>query len=202
MTVAREVADGSVLASAMAAVEHVIIGIDVWPLKNPGIHAEVACHVEVATGRARAITGKSYPTLSQQGELVRQPDLSSHVIRLGAERVAVLVCHDLAAWSPRGNAVAKGIRADTWQQMQSVVTAGRPTLAVHLPHTLDTSATWSPAWSRFVERAGSQLRGTSSAICYLDRWWNPVSSPPGAMLLDRTGRGERAIDVLVTAADA
>ena len=116
---------------------------------------------------------------------------------IGDERVAVLVCHDLAAWSPRGNAVAKGTRKHAWQAMQAAVESGRPTLAVQLPHTVSTAATWRPAWSRFTARSGGSLRSGTSAIRHLDRWWDPIETPPDEKLLARTGVGARSLDILV-----
>jgi hypothetical protein len=56
--------------------------------------------------------------------LIRNLDVASHVVRIGDERVAVRVCHDLAAWSPRGNAVAKGGRAEAWEGMQAAAPGG------------------------------------------------------------------------------
>ena len=83
--------------------------------------------------------------------------------------------------------------------MQAAITIERPTLAVHLTHTLDTARTWSAAWSRFDERSGGALRSATSAIPHLDRYWNPHSSPPDAVLLDGTRRGQRSIDIIVSA---
>jgi hypothetical protein len=75
--------------------------------------------------------------------------------------------------------------------MQDAVAPRRPTLAVHLPHTLDdTMQTWREAWPRFEERGG-QLRSATSAIRHLDRYWNPHSSPVDERLLAGTGRGQR-----------
>ena len=154
--------------------------------------------MDIATGEIVAVTGKTYPNTAQQNDLIRDPATASHVIAIGDERVAVLVCHDLAAWSPRGNAVAKRDRAETWQAMQAAVKAPAPTLAVQLPHTVSTAGTWASAWSRFEARSGGVLRSGTSAIRHLDKDWQVVVPPPDAKLLAGTGRGERAIDVIVT----
>jgi hypothetical protein len=198
--VVRELVTPEIRALALGAVGHMIVGVDVWPARPLDAHAETASLYDVAADKVIPITGKSYPNTSQQDDLIRDPDIGSHVIVIGDERVAVLVCHDLAAWSPRGNAVAKGVRAATWEAMQAAVAAERPTLAVQLPHTVDTPATWRAAWSRFVDRSGGALRSGTSAIRHLDRDWHAISAPPDARLLAGTGRGDRAIDVFVTEA--
>lgn len=196
--VMRELMAPDVIALASGTVAHILIGVDVWPTPHREPHAEIACHVDVESGEIVAVTGKSYPNTQQQDGLIRDPDVGSHVITVGNERVAVLVCHDLAAWSPRGNAVAKGVRQKAWQAMQDAVETGRPTLAVQLPHTVSAAATWRPAWSRFVERSGGSLRSGTSAIRHLDRWWQPIETPPDDKLLARTGVGTPALDILVT----
>ena len=195
---ARELVSSDVRSLAQGRIAHLILGIDVWPTPEREPHGEVACHVDIASGGIRAITGKTYPTTAQQAGLVRDGDVGGHVLALGDERLAVLVCHDLAAWSPRGNAVATGTRQEVWQAMQDAVASARPTLAVHLAHTLDTPRTWGAAWSRFEARSGGQLRSGTSAIRHLDRRWKPLASPPDEHLLARTGRGRRAVDILVT----
>ena len=194
---ARELVTPEVLAAATGAADHLVLGIDVWPTPHREPHAETAVHVDVATGAVRALTGKSYPTTGQQDDLIRNPRPSTHVAEIGGERLAVLVCHDLAAWSPRGNAVAGGARADAWHAMQEAVSAGRPTLAVQLPHTVDKAGTWRAAWSRFRDLAGPQLAAGTTAIRHLDQSYQGVATPVGTGLLAGTGTGTRAVDVVV-----
>jgi len=185
----RDLADG--------VVDHLILGIDVWPAGYPGPYGEVALLYDVETDAIRPVTGKSYPNTGQQDVLIRNPDATNHVVQIGDERVAILVCHDLAAWSPRGNAVAKGARADVWQAMRESVTAARPTLAVQLPHTVDNPRTWTAAWSAFGRDAGPGLKGGTTAIRHLNRWYDPVPGPVAASLLAGTGWGQRVLDVVV-----
>jgi hypothetical protein len=143
------------------------------------------------------VTGKSYPTTGQQHDLIRNVDVSNHLIEIGDERLAILVCHDLAAWSPRGNAAAGGIRATTWADMQAAVSAAAPTLAVQMPHTVNNARTWLAAWSTFGRLAGATLRSGTTAIRHLDQGYNAVAGPFDTHLLDGTGWGERVIDVVV-----
>jgi hypothetical protein len=183
---------------AAGTIEHLIVGVDVWPTPDKEPLAETACLYAVGTGEVRPITGKSYPNSPQENDLIRNRNVGSHVVEVGGERVAVLVCHDLAAWSPRGNAVAKGDRASVWQAMQAEITAGRPTLAVQLPHTVNTAGTWRAAWSRFDQRSGGAFRSGTTAIRHLDKNWHKVATPPDTKLLAGTCRGDRAVDVIVS----
>jgi hypothetical protein len=116
--VARKLVTPEVRTLAQGLVGHVIVGIDVWPTPHREPHAETA------TGAVVPVTGKTYPNTAQQDDLIRNLDVASHVVRIGDERVAVRVCHDLAAWSPRGNAVAKGGRAEAWEGMQAAAPGG------------------------------------------------------------------------------
>lgn len=196
-TVAGELVSSNVRELARETVGHLIIGVDVWPTDDREPHAEVACLYDVDAGSVSPVTGKSYPNTAQQGDLIRNPDVASHLIEIDGRTIAVLVCHDLAAWSPRGNAVAKGVRATTWRGMQDAVAAKRPTLAIQLPHTVDTAATWRGAWSRFAERSGGRLTSATTAIRHLDRSYKPVPGPIDPRFLGQTGRGERVVDILV-----
>jgi hypothetical protein len=182
---------------AGGTVDDLILGIDVWPTNSREPHAEIACRFDVAAGTATMITGKTYPTTSQQDVLIRDPDAGSHVVQIGDETVAVLVCFDLAAWNPRGNAVATGIRAVTWRAMQEAVTAARPTLAVHLPHTVDNPRTWTTSWAVLGRTAGGRLRAGTTAVRHLDRDYRPVAGPIDPGLLSGTGIGAPVVDVIV-----
>jgi hypothetical protein len=197
LVAAQELVTPDVLAVAAGSVDHLVLGIDVWPTPHREPHAETAVHVDFSTGTSRLVTGKTYPTTAQQSELVRQPDPATHVTVIGDERVAVLVCHDLAAWSPRGNAVAAGDRANAWRAMQSAVTAGRPTIAVQLPHTVDKAGTWRAAWSRFAALAGPQFVAGTTAIRHLDQGYGRIAMAVGPTLLAGTGAGSRVVDVVV-----
>ena len=195
--VARSLANTDIVAAAAGVANHLIVGIDVWPTARREPHAETAILVNLATGAARPLTGKTYPTTGQQDDLIRNPDPATHVAEIGTERVAVLVCHDLAAWSPRGNAVAQGARAGAWRAMQTAVSASRPTLAVQLPHTVDKTGTWHAAWLRFASLAGPDFAVGTTAIRHLDQGYRPVDRPVDAALLAGTGVGRRVVDIVV-----
>ena len=129
--------------------------------------------------------------------MVRNADLENHFVEIGHERVAILVCHDLAVWSPRGNATRKGTRAKVGRAFDAALIAARPTRVLHLPHTLDKEETWRDAWSRLERSAGSELRSTTSSIRYLTKGWKTPVAGLDARLLEVTSSGERAIDIVV-----
>jgi hypothetical protein len=196
-SVATELMTPDLCELALEVVDHIVLGIDVWPTDDPELHGEVACLYDVQTGAVRPVTGKSYPTTGQQRDLIRNPGAQSHVIEVGDERLAILVCFDLAAWSPRANANAKGIRAGTWQAMQEAVSKSRPTLAVQLPHTVSNSRTWTAAWAAFERNAGPEFRAGTTAIRHLDQQYKPVPGPFDPTLLEGSGTGERVVDIVV-----
>ena len=195
--VTADLVTGNVRELARGVVDHFIIGIDVWPTAANKSYGETACHYDVEAGTVRVITGKSYPNTGQQDDLIRNPDLSSHVVDVGGERLAVLVCHDLAAWHPRGKKFSRGVRAETWKAMRAAMTDARPTLAVQLPHTVRTVRTWAPAWSSFAKLAGGSLRAGTTAIRHLDQGYHAVDEALDERLLRGSGWGARVVDIVV-----
>ena len=109
---ARELVSSDVRSLAHGNVAHLVLGIDVWPTGGGELHGEVACHADIDSGAVQAVTGKTYPTGAQEAHLIREADASSHTVDLDDQRLAILVCHDLAAWSPtwerRGDRDAAG----------------------------------------------------------------------------------------------
>lgn len=200
-SVAENLMTPELRALAQGVVGHLVLGIDVWPADQREPHGEFACLVDIETGVVRTVTGKSYPTPAQERDLIRYPDRASHVVQVGNERLAILVCHDLAAWHPRGNAAARGTRAEVWRAMQDAVTTAKPTLAVQLPHTVDKARTWTAAWALFGRAAGQTLRAATTAIRHLDHGYNAIPGPFDASLLGGTGWGERVVDVVISGRD-
>ncbi len=134
-------------------VDTLVVGVDLHPNGNDGEpHVETAFVVETASGRVLERTGKSYPTSGQQDGLIRNRELKSHFVDVDGDRVAVLVCHDLAAWNPRGKAVRRGERADVGDGFEAAIERSHPTIVVHLPHTVATSKTWSTSWASCAGR--------------------------------------------------
>lgn len=92
-------------------------------------------------------TGKSYPTSSQQGGLVRISDLTTHFFELdGVGKTMVLGCHDLTVFNPRSKN-AKGWRMSVNDQFKELSRKEKPICVLHHPHTTVKKRTWLNAWS-------------------------------------------------------
>jgi len=128
--VARLLAD--TLDRARGHVDYLVVGADVHGLGH-GVYGETALVYDVASKALVGSTGKSYPTTEQERKLVRNPDARGHVLDLGGEQVAVLVCHDLQAWSPRGARRRGAVRADVARDLDAALQDAHPTAVLHLP---------------------------------------------------------------------
>ena len=145
---------------------------------------------------------KSYPTPAQEPDLIRYPGLPSHVVQVGVERVAILVCHDLAALeSPR----QRGRPGHSGECLAGDAKRGRrgnPDASHPATHTVDKARTWTAAWARFAGKlSGRSLRATTTVIRHLDHGYSPLPGPVDASLLAGTGWGDRVVDVVVGGVD-
>lgn len=91
------------------------------------------------------VTGKSYPTPSQQSYLLRYADLNSHFLNLDNKSIMVLGCHDLNLYSERSHNNAKGWRQDTINEFRKMAREKKPELVIHHPHYTDSIIIWSTA---------------------------------------------------------
>ena len=111
-------------------------------------HAELVAVIDTRSGAVVRWTGKSYPVDAQQHTLVHVADLRSHLLKLGAERLLVLGCHDLQMFIDRGR---KSLYADSpkqirRQRMRKLARQFRPTVILHHPHSTYSPRIWSAAW--------------------------------------------------------
>jgi hypothetical protein len=126
------------------------------------LHAELVCLLDLRTNRTHW-TGKTYPTVGQERGLVRITDVDSHFATLDGETVFLLGCHDLNAFSPRGNSrVRRRWRKETIRALQGAVKKRAPTNVIHHPHTTDTPRIWKAAWNKLLATAGSVSRYASA----------------------------------------
>jgi len=157
------------------------------------LHVELVYLVDLRTGH-RQRTGKSYPTVGQAPGLVRIADLSTHFAEFDGEAVLLLGCHDLAAFNPRGNAVAKGWRRELIRDFHQAVRDRRPGIVAQHPHTTDTKRIWGTSWGKLV-RVAPSIHSYASA----GRYYNGGDPCRGALcsVLSATVRGE-SLDFAVT----
>ena len=162
---------GSAVLNAFAQVAVVVVagklffGLD-WP-PHP---VELVAVVDVVAGKVIRWTGKSYPTSSQEQDLVQVTDLRSHLLELAGERVLVLGCHDLNMWSPRSRAnQAQGSRRNIrCTSMIELAAKFKPTIVLQHPHTTDTVRIWSVAWSG-IRQSLPSVAHYASGIAYYNR---------------------------------
>jgi len=98
-------------------------------------------------------TGKSYPTNRQKRTLIRIKDIDTHFITLNGQKVLLLDCNDLTAFSPR---VIKNTQKDSdiGRIVHPICRKSKkfdPEIVLHLAHSTDTPATWKAKWNRLTE---------------------------------------------------
>jgi len=198
----RSLLGHSLLQNLSACSDAITLGVDTLKPRASLVserindfHAEFVYLVDLRSGTIIHRTGKSYPTPAQATGLLRVNDLTSHFMTFGTDSVLLLGCHDLTLFNPRGNAAAGGWRAEVIREMQSLVSAKRPNVIVHHPHTTDSCRTWDSAWSK--------LRGLTrddSRFASAGRYYNAAETPPRSSLPDvlrSTVCGE-SLDFVVT----
>ena len=174
-----EVLTPQVLDAARGRAEFLTLGVDLndksgkgkMEGKARGTHAELVAIVDVERGEPVRWTGKSYPVSWQEGTLVQEVDLASHLFRCATERVLVLGCHDLNMFSARAKAnMTPGSRRHRrTRHMRKLTREFGPTMILHHPHSTDSPRIWGTAWSgarEFLPREGSERRVWASGIGY------------------------------------
>lgn len=192
--------DSDTLDRARGHVSYLVLGADVH-VPDRGVYAETALVYDVKKASFAGATGKTYPTTGQERKLVRNRDAASHVMDIDGEKVAVLVCHDLIAWSPRGAAARGCRRAEVAADLNDALTDGQPTTVLHLPHTTHSAQTWAQSWSQIdkllPEATWASAIKYPSAIKHRKGDSRP-SAPLGPELLDRTrSRGGGVLDIVL-----
>lgn len=111
-------------------------------------HAELVAIVDVEREEVIRWTGKSFPVLNQQRDLIQAP-LESHFITLGRRRVVVLGCHDLSMYNPRGyaNQDPAGTRRKRCDKFRRMCRQFAPMVVVQHPHSTDSPNIWRTAWA-------------------------------------------------------
>lgn len=142
------------------------LGVDLCD-DDEGAHAELVAMIKTDSGKTIRWTGKSYPTLDQQNDLVNESNLDSHFLRVAGERVLILGCHDLNMFNPRGYANQKpgGLRRRRCDEMRKLAKKFDPTTILQHPHSTDTPNIWKTAWHG-VHRLLPTARICASGIAY------------------------------------
>lgn len=146
----RQILTSRVWRAARQRTRWLTVGIDQrWELdgwKWP--HAELVAIVDVEREDVVGWTGKSFPVIHQQRDLIQAP-LESHFVTLGRRRIVVLGCHDLNMYNPRGyaNQAADGPRRKRCDKFRRMCKQFAPTIVVQHPHSTDSPNIWRTAWA-------------------------------------------------------
>jgi hypothetical protein len=177
---------------------YVTIGIDGRnPYSYPSdLTTELVCVYDLNKEKVIHWTGKFYPVESQKKILIKENDLNTHFIELNNQRVAVLGCHDLNVFNPRGQASASvdGWKRKTSEKFRKLCTEFNPDIILQHPHTTDTPNIWNLAW-RTVEKVLPNVRHFASGIMYHN--WR--SNPRGdlAKVLAKTKKGDACCNCFI-----
>lgn len=153
---------GSLRSRLLHCTDAIAIGVDSFKTQVSissecikDLHVELVYFLDLRTNKF-CRTGKTYPTTGQEGGLVRITDVASHFATLDGDSVFFLGCHDLNAFSPRGNSrVKQRWRKEVIRGLRQAVKQRAPRIVVHLPHTTDSRRIWQASWNKLVETAGS-----------------------------------------------
>ena len=164
------------------------VGVDGFS-NNSAMHIELVAVYDTSAKEIIHWTGKSYPTESQKNSLVTVNDIQSHFIELDDHKVAILGCHDLNAYSPRGNANLSETseKYSITQEFQQEFEDFQPAIVLQHPHTTDTPNIWLHAWNK-LDKSIDSVQHYSSGILYFE----PVSNVHRADLedvLEKTKKG-------------
>lgn len=159
---------------AEQAAAFLTIGVDVM---LDGGYAELVATYDVQLRRVIAWTGKSYPTLDQEDELLHVVELESHLQDLDGVRTLVLGCHDLNIFSPRSrsNRDPHGPRGRRADDFISLAKRFRPAVVLQHPHRTDTPLIWAGGW--FGVRDTLKPTSYASGIAYATVGRGPRRAP-------------------------
>jgi len=149
--------------------DYFTIGIDgKSPLNKQ--HIEFVAVFDLKQEKVIQWTGKFYPTEQQKKDLIKINDLSSHFIKLNHQQVAILGCHDLNVYNPRGQATASpdGWKKQVAERFKRKCKEFDPDIVLQHPHSTDTPNIWNAAW-RELERELPKVKHFASGINYSNK---------------------------------
>jgi hypothetical protein len=195
----HEAVTPAVCKAALDVVDYLVLGADGaagrgWP------YAQMVAIYDVRAERIVHWSGKSFPTSTQEGDLVQFLPVDSHAAILGEDRVLLLDCHDLAVFSPYGAATSRRLERQTRRaEMRQLVSTFGPTLVLHLTHTMDTLRTWRDSWNELRSLAPT-IRSWATGILYY-RDGNPPRQSLEVVLEGSSYPRRAELDVLTGWAD-
>jgi hypothetical protein len=194
-----------VVKAARHVVRYLTLNVDLRTLNSP-LHAELIAVIDlrqsIIVNRSSTIlkivgwTGKSYPTMNQENNLIHVTDPKTHLFELGNDRVIILGCHDLNVFNGRALANQKhgGNRHRRSQSMLKVFTKFKPTHIIQHPHGTDTWRSWNQSWNK-VSRLYPNAHW-ASAIAYAVKQ-GPKRAPLKDVLARTHSEGKNSTNVII-----
>jgi hypothetical protein len=140
------------------------------------------------------ITGKSYPTGAQENRLVRQNDLSTHLVTSGRNKILLLGCHDLNMFSGRAlkNCNQHGWRIRKINKMRKTAHHFAPNVVLQHPHYTHSPHSWGTALGGLAQLLPNVVFASAG------RWCQPHKTMrrPLQSCLRATARGDVATAVV------
>ena len=183
--VVDQVVSMRVIKAARNVVRYITLSIDLRSLQTP-LHAELIAVIDlrqsIIVNRSFTIlkivgwTGKSYPTMNQENNLIHVTDPKTHLFNLGNDRLIVLGCHDLNIFNGRSLANQKpgGNRHRRSRSMLEAFYKFNPTHIIQHPHGTDTWRSWNQSWNKVSRTFPNAC--WASAITYAAKQGSPRAS--------------------------
>ncbi len=167
------------------------LGVDAFLPSNDEeyANAQLVATIDLKAQKVIAWTGKSYPTLGEERELIHETDLKSHLQQIGRWKCLVLGCHDLNMFSPRSIATRdphsqRGKRAD---DLMRIASSFDPRVVLQHPHNTDTPNIWMGGWAGVAQSLRAE--SYSSGIAFHWHGHGKIRRSALEETLQRTKRG-------------
>lgn len=153
------------LAAMQRAARYVTLGVDLFYDKPLDTAAELIAVLDTDAQQIVHWTGKSFPRCDEEHDILHVHPIDSHTLRIGNERILILGCHDLNAWSgrSRANQDPNGRRRQRCDALCALANEFRPTIVLQHPHATDTHKTWTVAWAG-IKKAFPNLKAWAAGI--------------------------------------
>ena len=152
----KKLLDDQIKTILVGITDYLTIGIDLYKEEDPtkrdkSPHIELVFLYDLKKDEFHW-TGKSYPTQSQEYNLVRVSNLKTHFIQLeDIGEVLILGCHDLTIFNPRSKN-AKRWRKQVNQRFKNIVLEKKPVYILHHPHGTAKKRSWLNAWKQIEKK--------------------------------------------------
>ena len=118
------------------------------------------------------LIGKGFPTILEESYLRildRDNPIAAHIFGIPLGSVAILVCHDINVYSPRGERTTENQYRKDWRnKIQQEVADVHPVFAFHLAHYIETPRSFLQAYGAWAAKVAIPLIGVSGLDAGID----------------------------------